>query len=166
MPALWVLTYELFIKKPLIGLTLCAEKVSWSLYSSLFSLKGDILIEMKTLCILSGGIIYNLLLIIARGILPTSRFCTSWVTDTIRTLISLQRYMPSQTLFTFLGFKGKFSSHYLDPFQLSDEIKDGGESGYSCVRDLMAVSFNQRKAFFSPVIIWQEIWMVFLKLER
>ena len=106
------------------------------------------------------------LLFIARGIPPTSRFCTSLVTDTIRTLISLQRYMPSQTLFTFLGFKGKFSSHYLDPFQLSDEIKDGGESGYSCVRDLMAVSFNQRKAFFSPVIIWQEIWMVFLKLER
>ena len=106
------------------------------------------------------------LLFIARGIPPTSRFCTSLVTDTIRTLISLQRYMPSQTLFTFLGFKGKFSSHYLDPFQLSDEIKDGGESGYSCVRDLMAVSFNQRKAFFSPAIIWQEIWMVFLKLER
>ena len=93
------------------------------------------------------------LLFIPRGIPPTSRFCTSLVTDTIRTLISLQRYMPSQTLFTFLGFKGKFSSHYLDPFQLSDEIKDGGESGYSCVRDLMAVSFNQRKAFFSLVII-------------
>ena len=108
----------------------------------------------------------QVLLFIARGIPPTSRFCTSLVTDTIRTLISLQRYMPSQTLFTFLGFKGKFSSHYLDPFQLSDEIKDGGESGYSCVRDLMAVSFNQRKAFFSPAIIWQEIWMVFLKLER
>ena len=123
--------------------------------------------EMKTIRIWSEGITYiQFLLFIARGIPPTSRFCTSWVTDTIRTLISLQRYMPSQTLFTFLGFKGKFSSHYLDPFQLSDEIKDGGESGYSCVRDLMAVSFNQRKAFFSPVIIWQEIWMVFLKLER
>ena len=56
----------------------------------------------------------------------TVRFlCTFWGHWRYRTLILLQRYMPDPKLYSlFLVSKGNFTSHYLEPFQLSDEIKD------------------------------------------
>ena len=71
-----------------------------------------------------------------------------------------------QTLFTFLGFKRKFHKSLSGAISTFRWNKRCGESGYSGARDLMAVSFNQEKPFFSSAIIWQEIWMDFSKLER
>ena len=90
-------------------------------------------------------------------------FCGRW---RYRTLILVQRYMPSKTLFTFLRFKRKFLKSLSGAISTFRWNKRCGESGYSGARDLMAVSFNQEKPFFSSAIIWQEIWMDFSKLER
>ena len=79
-------------------------------------------------------------------------FCGRW---RYRTLILVQRYMPSKTLFTFLGFKRKFLKSLSRTISTFRWNKRCGESGYSGVRrDLMAVSFE--KPFFSSFpIIWQ-----------